>query len=54
MFFPSGFLSKIVYAFLIYPMPTSQTTHLVLLDFLIIFREGYTPILHTAPHYAVF
>jgi hypothetical protein len=40
--FLSGFLTKIVYAFLIYPMYATCLTHLILLDFfiLIIFGEG--------------
>jgi len=41
--FPSGFLTKILYAFQIYPMRTVRPAHLILLDLitLIIFGEAY-------------
>jgi hypothetical protein len=43
--FPSGFQTKILYAFIVSPMRTTRLAHLILLDLiiLIIFVEDYKP-----------
>jgi hypothetical protein len=41
--FPSGFLAKIVYAFLISPTSATFPTHLILFYFILMFGEEYKP-----------
>jgi len=51
--FPSGFLTKILYAFLISPMCATYADHVILFDLItvIVFGEVYS---YETPHYASF
>jgi hypothetical protein len=52
-FFPSGFLTKILYAFLIYFMHATWHAHLILLDMITVIIFGKEYILWSS-HYAIF